>query len=69
MKDKELVSEKKVEESFSLKQIIDKQRLELDKLKKKQEVTQDQLTIKEGEIRQIQEDFNVYKKKNKVQGD
>lgn len=69
MKDKELVSEKKVEESFSLKQIIDKQRLELDKLKKKQEVTQDQLTNKEGEIRQIQEDFNAYKKKNKVQGD
>ena len=39
IKEKEQIAEKKVEENFSLKEIIDKQRKELDKLKKQFEVT------------------------------
>ena len=59
--------EKKVEESFTLKSKIESQRQEIDKLKKKAENVEDQATHKEMQLRQLQEDFENYKKKQKYE--
>jgi hypothetical protein len=56
-----------VEDNFNLKQIIDTQKVEMEKLRKKSEVTRDQLTNKEMELKQVSEDLNNFKKKNKME--
>ncbi len=39
----------------------------MEKLRKKSEVTRDQLTNKEMELKQVSEDLNNFKKKNKME--
>ncbi|CDW71884.1 cop9 signalosome complex subunit 7b [Stylonychia lemnae] len=73
LKEKDIITEKKVEESFNLKSKIDQQRQELDKMRKRMENIEDQLTHKELQFKQVNEDFIEYKKKQrydqgKIQG-
>lgn len=65
LKEKESISEKKVEENFTLKETLSAQRNEIEKLKKKVENTQDSITNKDFQIKQLTEDLNNFKKKNK----
>ncbi len=64
IKEKESIVEKKVEENFTLKKIIDNQKSEINSLQRKCERIEDQVTNKELELRQVTQDFTEFKKKH-----
>lgn len=66
IREREQMSEGKIQENFTLKQRIEVQRLEMEKLKRKHEVTQDSLTMKEYELKAVNDEFTAYKKKFKA---
>lgn len=65
IKEKDTTIERKVEESFNLKKIIDTQKAEIVKLKQSLERAEDKCINKDLEIKQLKEDIDMAKKKTK----
>lgn len=61
-----VLSEKRTEENFTLKQRIDAQRQELDKLRKRAETLQDQVVQRESEVKQAKEDCERLQKRQRM---
>ncbi len=58
--------EKRTEENYTLKQKIDGQRIELEKLRKRVETLEDQVVQREGELKQAKDDLDKAQKRIKV---
>ena len=63
LKEKDTTIERKVEESFNLKKIIDTQKTELTKTKQALERAEDKMINKDLEIKQLKEDIEASRKK------
>lgn len=57
LKESQYLAEKRAEDNFNLKERIDSQRHELEKLRKRAETLEDQVVQKEGELRMAKEDI------------
>jgi hypothetical protein len=66
LKEKEHIVNCKIEENAHLKNIIDEQKETNRKNIQKLERAQDQLSNKELDLRQVEEDFDEYKKKHQT---
>ena len=53
-----VLSEKRAEENYTIKQKIDQQRVEIEKQRKKAEVMEDEVIQREGELKQAREDID-----------
>ena len=60
-----IISEKRAEENFTLKQRLDQQRQELEKLRRREEVLEDQVRAKEAEVKLMKEDLEKRDKREK----
>ena len=60
-----VLSEKRAEENYTLKQKIDQQRSENEKARKRVEVLEDQVVQREGELKMAREDIDKLHKKCK----
>lgn len=60
-----VLSEKRAEENYTLKQKIDQQRVDNEKAKKRAEVLEDQVVFREGELKMAREDIDKLHKKCK----
>jgi chromosome segregation ATPase len=59
------VLEKRTEENYTLKQKIDGQRVEVEKMRKRAEILEDQMVQREGELKMAKEDLEKLQKRTK----